>query len=144
MPADKTFAERCRIAQECLPQAEYRRLLTALHDDMLAALEANKEDETFPVVIQNKRAPFDVSEGDYVFASRWGDCDPGDPWAVGFVETVDAKHVKLGTSPRFWPCAMKITREQGARICEQYPSMERSPLDYQAIARVFGTATKKE
>lgn len=39
-PARADFAERCRIAQECLPDAEYRRMLTALHDDMLAALSA--------------------------------------------------------------------------------------------------------
>lgn len=34
----KDFSTRCRLAQECLPDAEYRRMLTALHDDMLAAL----------------------------------------------------------------------------------------------------------
>lgn len=36
------FAERCRIAQECLPDAEYRRRLTALHDEMLAVLSAGQ------------------------------------------------------------------------------------------------------
>lgn len=32
------FSTRCRLAQECLPDAEYRRMLTALHSEMLAAL----------------------------------------------------------------------------------------------------------
>lgn len=40
-----TFAERCRIAQECLPHAEYRTRLTALHEEMLAALSRDREDE---------------------------------------------------------------------------------------------------
>jgi len=34
---------RCRTAESCLPPAEYRTLLTALHDDMLAELEALRE-----------------------------------------------------------------------------------------------------
>jgi hypothetical protein len=89
-------------------------------------------------IVENKRAPFDVAPGDYVFVSRWGDCDPGDPWAVGYVEAADTKIVKLVNSPRLWPCAMKITHEQGVSICEHYPGMERSVLDYEAVARVFG------
>ena len=36
-PVGAGFAERCRIAQECLPDAEYRQRLTALHDEMLSA-----------------------------------------------------------------------------------------------------------
>lgn len=31
---------RCRVAESCLPDAEYRRRLTALHDDMLTIIEA--------------------------------------------------------------------------------------------------------
>ena len=37
-----TLSERCRIAQECLPDAEYRQRLTALHDEMLATLFAKE------------------------------------------------------------------------------------------------------
>lgn len=33
-PAASQFSERCRIAQERLPKAEYRERLTALHDEM--------------------------------------------------------------------------------------------------------------
>jgi hypothetical protein len=95
-------------------------------------------------IVQNKRKPFDVVAGDYVFASRWGDCDPGDPWAVGYVEEVGTENVRLTNSPRFWPCAMKITHEQGTRICAEYPAMERLPMDYEAIARVFGVTPPGE
>lgn len=34
-----TFAARCLLAQQCLPDAPYRAMLTKLHDEMLAALE---------------------------------------------------------------------------------------------------------
>jgi len=31
-----------------------------------------------------------VIEGDYVLAMKWYDGDPKDPWAVGFVSTIEA------------------------------------------------------
>ena len=34
----QTFAERCQIAEQCLPDAPYRAMLTKLHTEMLAAL----------------------------------------------------------------------------------------------------------
>jgi hypothetical protein len=34
---------RCRTAESCLPDAEYRARLTALHDDMLTEIEALRE-----------------------------------------------------------------------------------------------------
>ena len=37
------YRRRCRIAESCLPPAEYRTLLTALHDEMLAEIEALRE-----------------------------------------------------------------------------------------------------
>lgn len=33
-----TFAERCLLAEQCLPDAPYRAMLTQLHAEMLAAL----------------------------------------------------------------------------------------------------------
>ena len=33
-----TFEQRCTIAQQCLPDAEYRERLAALHNDMLARI----------------------------------------------------------------------------------------------------------
>jgi hypothetical protein len=100
-------------------------------------------DDATPIV-ENKRAPFDVAVGDYVFASRWRDCDPGDPWHVGHVAEVGPAAVRLHESPRWFPCAMKITPEQGRRICEQYPAMEGMSLDYEAIAKVFGVTPPGE
>lgn len=97
-------------------------------------------------IVRNCEAPGDLKPGDYVFASRWSDCDPGDPWEVGFVSEVGfypesmtkAGYVVLQGGSRRWGRAMRITPEQGRRICEQFPSMERLPQDYGAIARVFG------
>jgi hypothetical protein len=35
---EKSFVERCKIAEECLPQSQYRRQLEALHRDMLSSI----------------------------------------------------------------------------------------------------------
>lgn len=37
------FADRCAIATGCLPRADYRTKLEALHAEMLAALAAERE-----------------------------------------------------------------------------------------------------
>lgn len=98
---------------------------------------------------RNLKAPGDLSIGDYVFASRWSDCDPGDPWFVGHIAEIhlmapeDAVpypgYVVLSEAPqRRWPHAMRITQEQGARIVAELPGMEGQPRDFAAIARVFG------
>ena len=36
--AHLTFEERCRLSEQCLPEAPYREMLTKMHDEMLAAL----------------------------------------------------------------------------------------------------------
>ena len=33
-----TFEERCRLSEQCLPEAPYRMLLTNLHNEMLREL----------------------------------------------------------------------------------------------------------
>ena len=33
-----TFEERCRLSEQCLPEAPYREMLTKLHNEMLEAL----------------------------------------------------------------------------------------------------------
>lgn len=43
-----TLQERCRIAEQCLPDAPYRAMLTKLHDEMLAAL-AQQGEQAKPV-----------------------------------------------------------------------------------------------
>lgn len=98
--------------------------------------------------VVNPKAPGDLVVGDYVFGSRWSDCDPGDPWFVGHVAEIHLSppehavpypgYVVLAESPRRWPHAMRITPEQGARIVAEFPRMERELRDFSAIARVFG------
>jgi hypothetical protein len=41
---DLTLAERCKLATDCLPKAEYRTRLEALHADLLARLRAAEVD----------------------------------------------------------------------------------------------------
>ena len=36
--AHMTFEQRCRVSEQCLPEAPYRAMLVALHDEMLEAL----------------------------------------------------------------------------------------------------------
>lgn len=40
-----TLQERCRIAEQCLPDAPYREMLRKLHDEMLAALAQQGEQQ---------------------------------------------------------------------------------------------------
>jgi hypothetical protein len=100
----------------------------------------NEEFEQIPIVT-NKPVPNDLVIGDYVFASRWSDCDPCDPWHVGFVTEIGVGYIVCGAeTPRRWLKAMRITKEQGARICAEYPILEKkyAPLDYKLIAEIFG------
>lgn len=103
--------------------------------------EKLESDEVEPVpIVNNIKAPSDLAVGDYVFASRWSDCSPGDPWHVGHVSEVGLGYVVVGeVSQRRWGNAMRITEEQGRRIVAEYPPMEGGPsLPYKEIARVFG------
>lgn len=90
-------------------------------------------------IIFNQTAPNSIEIGDYVFASRWGDCDPHDPWVVGFVTELDTDSVVVGShSPRAYPKAMKITKEQGDRIVKAYQQVPVSTLlSYADIAYIF-------
>jgi hypothetical protein len=100
--------------------------------------EHQPDDMTVP------KASGDLQPGDYVFACRWGDGDPGDPWCVGWVESVDLTDpypiVRMKDNARGWRRAMKITEEQGHRICALYPAAEE--LSHQerlaARAEAFG------
>lgn len=103
--------------------------------------------DNWGALVINPVAPGNLSIGDYVFASRWCDCDPGDPWAVGHVSELGDGFVVVGeVTQRRWHKAMRISEEQGRSIVEQYPAMEinYTPLNYPAIARVFGVATRLE
>jgi len=106
-----------------------------------------------PQVI-NQKVSNDLKVGDYVFASRWSDCDPGDPWAVGHIAEVHMAdggkatpypgHVTLSEMPhRSWPHAMRITQEQGQRIVTEMPKMESQKRDFSKVAEVFGVQVRR-
>lgn len=42
MNTEMTLPQRCKVATDCLPDAPYRTQLTALHDELLANLDAVK------------------------------------------------------------------------------------------------------
>lgn len=103
-----------------------------------------EEEEQEPIV-RIPKATGDIQVGDYVFACRWGDADPGDPWAIGHVSEMndpaeDYGYVVVGDSParyRRFPHAIKVTPELASRIMAHYPRMEREPTDYEMIASVW-------
>lgn len=64
-----SFAARCRIAQECLPDAEYRTRLTTLHNEMLSALGVDLPDAPFATdrleqVIDGYAADYEFNDGE--------------------------------------------------------------------------------
>lgn len=89
-------------------------------------------------IVRNQKVTSNLSVGDYVFASRWSDCDPGDPWCVGHITFLGDAFVVVGdVSQRRFPHAMKISLDQGERIIETYPGLERKPCDFKQIAAIF-------
>jgi len=42
-----TFAQRCQVSEQCLPNTPYRAMLTNLHDEMLAALAKPEQEQNF-------------------------------------------------------------------------------------------------
>jgi hypothetical protein len=79
----------------------------------------------------------EINTGDYVFASRWSDCDPNDRWTIGFVlEKTESKHYIVGNKDGSlipgvqriqFRHAEKITSELGDRLCQEMPKLEGSP-----------------
>ena len=68
---------------------------------------------------------------DYVFASKWSDEDPNDPWCVGFISEIledsedsDDIKVKVDGYNRYWKHCRKITKEEGDKILSIYPGLE--------------------
>lgn len=88
--------------------------------------------------VKNPEAPGELSVGDYVFVSRWADCDPADPWAVGHVSETGKDFVCVESDKRRWPRAMRITPAQGARIISEFTRLACEPRDLGAVALVFG------
>jgi len=63
--------------------------------------------------------------GDYVFVTRWGDADPNDPWAVGFLSEIaiikGIDFYKIPNSNRLWHHCKRITKKRGEKILLEYP-----------------------
>lgn len=68
--------------------------------------------------------------GNYVFASRYKDADPNDPWVVGFIDEIGVDH-KGGfiriyeQGMRTWRYAAKIDKEDGKRLIRNIISPKR-------------------
>ena len=60
---------------------------------------------------------------DYVFASKWPDGDPNDPWYVGFIED-NIEGDGCVVNNKFYRYCLKITKEQGDKILKEYPKLE--------------------
>ena len=69
-------------------------------------------------------AVYGVSIGDYVFASKFSDGDPNDPWVVDFVTEIivdsDGIAISVGNSNRKYRHFAKITKEQGDYILHSF------------------------
>ena len=67
-----------------------------------------------------------IKINDYVFASKFSDEDPNDPWFVGFVDAIleehDSKKYKVGG--RFYKNCRKISAKEGKRILTEFPKLE--------------------
>lgn len=82
-----------------------------------------------------------IGIGDYVFASRYSDCDPNDPWAIGLITSIikdtngrvyatisDLDGIlipKIGN--RMFRNIIPISCELGERLCEAMPYLEGTP-----------------
>jgi len=71
-----------------------------------------------------------INIGNYVFASRWSDEDPNDPWYVGRVTAIMADgdlHVRryqVEHQSRWWPHVRRISSKEGEKILSEYPKLE--------------------
>ena len=78
------------------------------------------------VKIKSLRGP--ISIGHYVFVSKYSDCDPMDPWAVGFLCSygIDGrgKFYEVDSSKYRYRHCKKITKETGDSIINEFPKIE--------------------
>lgn len=98
-------------------------------------------------VINSRAVESGVTVGDYVFASRWYDCDWNDPWAVGFVSLIGKNFVEVdngdgglidGVGHRGWKYCMKISGEVGAKVIDEYTALEGTAFVPHYAAELFG------
>ena len=85
--------------------------------------------ESYHQAKSKEEAEGGINIGDYVFASRWFDGTPNDPWYVGFVKgKIDngknGIEYMVDGSIRWWKYCRKITKEEGDKIMSEYPKQE--------------------
>ena len=88
-----------------------------------------------------RAAPGRLRIGDYVFASKWSNADPRDPWAVGHVTAITETHITVSceNGKRDYRWYRVITDFQGERILRDYTEMERDrTVRVSQIAEIFG------
>ena len=93
----------------------------------------------------------DVKVGDYVFATRWSDCDWNDPWAVGFVCEIGRNYVRVddgdgglieGVGTRCWRYCQHVSGAVGAEIVTRYPGLEGTAFDSEVALEIYTEAAK--
>lgn len=83
-----------------------------------------------------------INLGDYVLASKYRDCDPGDPWRVGFVVRIITTLSRsrsttyiIGEADGTWSdfreynYALKITPEAGKSWIRAHAPKQTPPVD---------------
>lgn len=70
----------------------------------------------------------EIKVGDYVFASKYSDGSPKDPWFVSVVTYIEKENgrviYKVDGSSRLWNHAKKISKNKGEKILKEYPIKE--------------------
>jgi len=144
-----------REKEEIIAEANSDYFLRLKHYEELRSEQAAEDiDLKHPVIgPENEKAPGQLKLEDYVFASRWPDCDWNDPWAVGFVAAIGENYVRLsnedgspieGVGHRSFSYAMKVTKEQAASIIIRYSTAEGRPFDKEEANDIFKKGCENE
>lgn len=84
---------------------------------------------------------------DYVFACRWPDASPSDPWILGSVSQILGETIKVrtdsGFDPNTWRHAIKISPEVAKSIFENYPRLEGQVISPYQISLFFSTCPQR-
>lgn len=72
-------------------------------------------------------------EAPYCYVTKWSDRDPGDPWAIGFLQCVSKGNhegqgvrYRLHDDGRHYRHCLQINKAQGDYLLSILPSLERS------------------
>jgi len=88
----------------------------------------------------------DIKIGEYIFASRWGDRDWNDPWAIGFVRLIGRNFIEVaneddsditGVGKRGFRFFRRIDADTGKLIIPRYTEAEGMPFDEDSAESLF-------